>query len=266
MRPHPVRRAAAPLLCLLAAACAHAARGPQPQVVAEPIVTDRPDFTESPFIVPTGMVQIENGYSAAREGPVRSQTFGEMLVRVPVAERAELRLGLNSYATAAVGRAREEGFEDPTLGLKVKLFTPAESAGRLVPHVALLATTAVPTSRDTFRESTVQPDAKLAADWSLTSRLGFAANAGLGSATSDHERFSQLLASASFAYDLAARAGVFAEYYGYTAAPGAGFANYFDGGLTYLVTPNVQLDVRTGVGANGSTPDRLWGVGLSTRW
>src|SRR5687767_7085827 len=61
------------------------------------IVTDRPDFTESPVAVPRGAVQVEMGNTYERADDVRANTLGEMLVRVGVHRGLELRLGLPSY-------------------------------------------------------------------------------------------------------------------------------------------------------------------------
>jgi hypothetical protein len=257
-------RALRVIATLFLMACAQRTAGLEP--ASGPIVTDRPDFTEGTATVPVGMAQLENGYTATREADVRGQTIGEGLLRIAVAERAEIRLGVNSYATTKAGPTRAAGFEDPSVGFKLRLVAPDAARSRLVPELSLLGVTTLPSRRGPFRESTVQPEAKLAAGWEVSERVGLSSNLGFGSATESRRRFSQLSASGSLGYAVSARVGAFAEYYGLTAGPGAGLAHYFDGGVTYLLTPNLQVDARGGAGANGPAPDRLWGVGLSTRW
>jgi hypothetical protein len=257
-----VRRGAAACCLIAASACA---RGPRP--ASAPIVTDRPDFTESPSTVPLGMAQAEAGYTAARDEDMRAQTVGELLVRVGIDERAELRIGVNSYVVADLdGGGRERGYEDPTLGFKLGLVRPDSTASRLVPELSLIGDATIPTRGGPFRESTVQPQALLAASWELGGGATFSANGGYAAATDDGTRFGQRSGSASLGYGFGERTAVFAEYFAFTAGPAGGAAHYLDGGLTYLLSPELQLDARGGVGANGRSPDGFWGVGVSARW
>jgi hypothetical protein len=39
-----------------------------------------------------------------------------------------------------------------------------------------------------------------------------------------------------------------------------------DGGVTYLVRPNLQLDAYAGAGVSDVAPDWIAGIGLSVRW
>ena len=56
--------------------------------------------------------------------------------------------------------------------------------------------------------------------------------------------------------------GCYFEYFGLY--PHSGNAtqpqHYFDGGVTYLVTNNIQLDVRAGTGLNHAADDYIWEV------
>ena len=42
--------------------------------------------------------------------------------------------------------------------------------------------------------------------------------------------------------------------------------HFMDGGLLYLLTPNIQLDLRAGFGLNDSSTDFFTGAGLSFRF
>src|SRR5215207_9321663 len=63
----------------------------------EPLITDRPDFTESTETVPRGHFQVEGGTTLNRVEDEDSTSFGELLVRIGTGERWETRLGLGSY-------------------------------------------------------------------------------------------------------------------------------------------------------------------------
>jgi hypothetical protein len=44
-------------------------------------------------------------------------------------------------------------------------------------------------------------------------------------------------------------------------------ASFFDGGLTYLINDNLQLDARVGIGVfNAESPDYFTGFGVSWRY
>src|SRR5688500_373298 len=96
-RPPAAARGLAPLALLPAAACVTAPGGPR-----TPLVTDRPDFTESAVTVPGG-VQVEAGATYAGEAGADGTTVGEVLVRAALTPRAELRVGVPSYVTASAG-------------------------------------------------------------------------------------------------------------------------------------------------------------------
>ena len=83
--------------------------------VYEPLVTDRPDFTEASVTVGYGVVQLETGYtftydSDGDERP-RSHSFPETLLRVGMfAEWFEFRVDWN-YARRADRDRRRRGFD-----------------------------------------------------------------------------------------------------------------------------------------------------------
>jgi hypothetical protein len=69
-------------------------------------------------------------------------------------------------------------------------------------------------------------------------------------------------------YKLTEKWGAYIEYFGFVPASDDGpNASFFDGGFTYLVTNDLQLDARAGVGVfNADSPDYFTGVGVSWRW
>jgi hypothetical protein len=79
------------LLCTIGLAVAGSAE--------EPLVTDRPDFTESSSAVGSGVVQLESGLTYADfRGGFDITTFPEILARWGVHEKLELRFLLPTYA------------------------------------------------------------------------------------------------------------------------------------------------------------------------
>ncbi|HEX4936095.1 MAG TPA: transporter, partial [Gemmatimonadaceae bacterium] len=114
---------------LLAGACAFPRAG---EVDPAPIVTDRPDFTESAVTVPHRSTQVEMGGTWSREQGVRSVSSGETLVRHGLSPKVELRLTGASYAIERSAVARSQGLEDSGIGLKLALHDGGD-APALVP-------------------------------------------------------------------------------------------------------------------------------------
>ena len=62
------------------------------------------------------------------------------------------------------------------------------------------------------------------------------------------------------------KTGFFAEFFGDTALNGStSAANNFDGGLTHLLRPNVQLDFAVGKGISSESLDWFFTLGVSFR-
>jgi len=105
--------------------------------------------------------------------------------------------------------------------------------------------------------------------WSydLNDRLSLAGNVNFASVTENDDRFFQGAASVALGVSITERVGSYLEYYGfYPATDGAGPAHYLNGGVTYLITNNFQLDARVGFGLNDRADDFFTGAGFAVRF
>jgi len=245
----------------------------------EPLVTDRPDFTESTDAVPTGRVQLELGYTFTydREGSerVRSHSFPEFLTRVGLAENFELRVGWSGYTWAderfeSATRAGRpvirddhiQGANDMSVGFKLKF---CEQEG-LRPHLGLIGEISLPSGSTGHTSADVDPGIKLLWAYDLSESLSLAGNLNLAVPTQDGHRFVQASASISLAASLNDWLGTYIEYFGhYPAADGEDAAHSLNGGFTFLINDDVQIDVLAGFGLNEQADDFFTGVGLSWR-
>lgn len=223
-----------------------------PAAAQEPLVTDRPDYTESASAVERGHVQIEGGATLTDKDGENLYTLGEVLVRVGVAPRTELRIAGNSY----VASDGEDGFEDAGLGLKLVI----------VENTALLAGTSVPTGSSGVGTDAWDPEVRLAHQRALGD-LAVGANIGWFSQEVDDDRRHGGLASLAVGIPLTDRDGLFLEAYGLAAEGAGGEEAYVDGGLTRLFGNDFQLDARVGIGIAGDdAADWYVGVGAARRW
>jgi Putative MetA-pathway of phenol degradation len=233
---------------------------------AEPIVPDRPDFTDGVLVVRA--LQVEGGVTLSRAGSERELAVGEVLVRVPVTTRLELRLFAPSHLRARDDDGTRSGFGDAAAGIKLGL-TDGDPASRAIPATAFLVTTAVPTGSDEVSDDAYQPEAKVALEWELSDRLGIGVNLGYARPSDGGERFDQLFATVSAGMSISESVGAFVEVYAFNKADASGgSATYADTGLSYLVNPNLSLDARIGFGLGNDVEgtESFVGIGVSRRF
>lgn len=233
-----------------------------------PLVGDRPDFTESASVV--GRLQLEMGYSVEADHAADTHALGELLVRVPLARRLELRVGVPSWswvredrAVAGTGPDDPAGFADAAVGVKVGLREAGPGDGG--PAVALLAGATVPTGGEVGSDG-VHPEGRFAAAVPLGGRLSLAANAGVASGEAAGTRYAELSGSVSLGIGVSEEVGAYLEGYGFVpTGDGPAASSVVNGGLTWLAGPHLQLDVRLGAGMSGPAPDLVFGTGVVWR-
>ena len=231
-------------------------RGAAQENVAPPLSTDRPNFTGSVTTLPRGRVQVEAGYTFTDDAGVNVHTFGEVWLRVGLADYVELLVGLNSFAWTD-GPNATSGLEDTAVGVKVELPVRAVNA-------ALSMVTSVPTGK--VGESKAQPEMRLTLARELGAGASLASNLNIGWPVQGGERFTRFAGSFTAGFSMTPRLGAYVEYYilapAGLRADDAGFAN---AGFTFLLSSDVQLDARLGSGVHGPTPNLFFGVGVAVR-
>jgi len=268
-----IRRTFALIGLLAALPLAQAAQGLAQDFsgLPDPLDTDRPDFTEGTSTVPVGHYQLEGGYTFTRQGDEDSSSLGELLLRIGATDRIEARLGIGSYTsvdTGVPGASKLSGYEDPTIGVKIRLNTDDPNLlppGR--PYMALLFATSVPIGSDELTADEWQPEAKLALGWDFTDRFSLGSTLIYGYPSDGGERFSQFAASVSAGYSITDRWGAYLEGYGFNKESLDGSStSYLDTGLSYLLSNDVQFDVRVGAGLDDPSPNWYAGFGGAVRF
>lgn len=254
---------------LLAASVAHGVAGAQDfSGLDDPLITDRPDFTESTDTVPRRNLQLEGGFTLTRVGDDESRSLGELLLRIGLGDRLELRVGAGSHSWIDGPGGEASGFEDPSLGIKLRLFQEnVEMLPPSRPAVALLLGTSIPVGDDELTSDEWIPEAKLALAWTLTERLGVATNLNWAYPPGFDDQFHQFSGSLSGAYSFTDRIGGYLEYFGFLEEQEDGpSTHYLNTGVTYLISNDLQVDLRYGRGLNDPDPDDFVGIGAAVRW
>lgn len=220
---------------------------------AQPLITDRPDFTESPFVVPLGSVQIEAGLTRQQDRHHRETSGPEALIRWSPAERLELRLEPPGYVRSESLR----GYTDTSLGAKVEV-------GRFGAwSVGAIASLGLPTGEDRVSVGRTVPTFILAAGRDLTEAWSVGTQGSVG--RPDVGGGVVLASTLVFARALTPTLGAFLE----AAAedePGAPAAAVLHAGLTFLLSPLLQVDIHATRGLPGTRGSSTVGLGVSTRF
>lgn len=267
-------------------------------------MTDRPDFTEASSTVGKGRIQLESGYTFVRDRTGGATTIGhsypETLLRVGMfADWLEFRVGQNfgntrtgaalgvfgvsdgggtSGADSAGGPAgagtgggaasRTSGAEDLYLGAKIAL---TEQKGAL-PETAVIFQGTVPTGSRDLTAGEVQPGVNLLYSWTvIDDRLSFGGSLQANRAIDDTRHgYVEVAQSFTVGYGLTDKLGAYTEWFAFyptgAIAPGVGPQHFFNGGFTYQFTPNLQFDIRAGVGLNRRADDFFVGSGFAVRY
>lgn len=242
----------------------------------EPLVTDRPDFTESSVTVGYGVVQLETGYTYTYDDEhhvrVSNHSFPESLLRIGMlTDWTELRLEWNyeGQRTNTGGVIdRDWGSDDLVVGMKAAL-TPQDV---WLPETAIILEMSVPSGAESFTAGEVLPGFNFCYGWDLTEDKSWdlGCSTALGGDTDDitgdnHAQFSQ---SASLGHKWTERIHSYVEWYLF--APINADTDkpqyYFNRGCTFLFTDNLQWDIRAGLGLNRYADDFFAGTGLSIRY
>lgn len=222
-------------------------------VRAPELVTDRPDFTESPVAVPTGAVQLEGGGTWERSEGRHAFSGPEFLARVGFARGWELRLGVPDYVDTA-GRA---GFGDASIGLKTEL-------GSTGPwEWGAILTASLPTAEEGLGSDGVDPELLLTTgrgvgpDWSLGTQASVLRRTDVG--------MTEVGATIVAGRALGETVGSFLEVAA-TGATGDVTSVILHHGYTVSTGALTQLDLHVGAGLTRTAPDVLVGVGWSGRF
>jgi hypothetical protein len=242
---------------------------------APPMVTDRPDVTESAETVPRGLVQIEAGYTFINwddaDETLDFTAFPSTLVRVGLDDRVELRLGWLGWVSESRKqdgvRTDDAGAGDTVLGVKIKLRDELGAA----PKLAVLAGAILPTGRTASGTERIEPAVRFAGSHTLSDRFALGYNLGIVALPVEDDggeigSYGVGLYSASLGIGISARWSSFVEVFGFIPASGPECpANSIDAGFAFLSSKTVQLDLSGGFGLNDDANDWFVSAGFSIR-
>ncbi len=232
------------------------------------LITDRPDQTESSSTVPKHSLQVETGLLLENDAndlfTTRSFTYNTTLLRFGLLENFELRAGMDYFRESTTLNNTSlsstiSGISPLYTGFKTKI---AEEKG-WTPEVAFLGGLVLPfTANEDRRPNYTAANIRFSFSHTLSDRLSLGYN--LGAEWDGDSPIPGYFYSVALGIGITGSLGVFAESYGLI--PEAGPAEHLvDAGLTYLLLPNLQLDVSGGLGLNDAAIRNFVSFGLSWR-
>lgn len=240
---------------------------PAPVTAKDPLITDRPDFTESAFVVGRGTVQLEGGGSYADVGSESATTLPELLVRWGITRTVELRFLAPTYAWLSGPDGSDDGFLNMLLGTKIALNDGQGDGFWGRTGAAVIVATTVPTGSSAVSSSELQPTATLSLAWDLSDTVGLGTNLGWARPEDEGRRFNTFYASVAAGVGVAKQTSVFFELIFFDRERDRGpSTSTFQTGLTYLINPDLQLDIRAARRLSSEGPDLLIGLGASARF
>ncbi len=213
------------------------------KVNAQQIETDRPDQTEASSTVGKYDLQIETGtileYSGENLTAERRFVGPTSLIRFGLFKGIELRL-VNQFESISNNFGKYDGLSDLELGTKIQLFHRESS-----PHeIAFLSHVVLPTGSLDITSNTYGTVNKLLISHKLSDMLTLGYN--LGYSNFDTPK-GDLTYSMALGFSINEKVGLYFEGYGIYEEMKDFQAN-FDGGFTYLIQDNLQLDFSFGTG------------------
>lgn len=227
---------------------------------AFPISTDRPSFSDGNLVVPPGHPQIEAGVTITTVQGSASTTCGELLGRIALSKRLELRL---SNVTWTHVHGVGDGFQDPSIGLKFRLQDGSLKRLDLAGEIQ----STVPVGGTNFRVERPQPTAKLLWYQQVNSADQVGGNFVVSDLGGSGARFTQWAESLYLSHTVNSKASLFAEVFRIDPISlGASASDFYDAGVTYLLSQRTQVDARLGAGFNPHRDGQWAGAGVAYRF
>jgi len=231
------------------------------------LITDRPDQTESPNALSKGFLQVETGasFESFYKNNIKTEyyTFNTTLVRFGLLENLELRLGwdFTEISTKVNGNKLDNvasGINPLLLGFKTSI---AKENGAF-PEIGFLGHIYLPfAASNDYKPETTGVDFIFAFAHTLSDTASLSYN--IGAAWRDDSSEASYVYTIAYGHSISDKLGAYVELYG--DMPENSSPNHFwDAGVTYLLSDNVQLDATVGSSITEGQ-DLLLSAGVSFR-
>jgi hypothetical protein len=168
-------------------------------------------------------------------------------------------MGMNEHFSYNDSTSFAHGFAPLYAGFKIQITREK----RALPEIALLSALVLPfTAAESQRPSHTGVNLRLSVSHTLSEIFSLGYN--LGVIWDGDTPVPSYYYSVALGISITQKLGAFAEGFGFLPEKGRA-SHLLDGGITYLVLPNLQLDVSGGIGLTEESPDYFLNCGLCLR-
>lgn len=227
-----------------------------------PIIADRPDKSESPYVVPKGYCQLELGFSIEDTEPGFVYSYPKSLVKFGITNNFELRFFTDYVTIQKEPNPDLKGFTPLSVGIKAKL---GEQKG-ILPKMSFVGHLRIPgVVSDELETKYLSPILVLAFDHKISPVVNLGYNLGVEwDGLSPDPNF---LYALSLGINITDRLGIYGEGYGRVIQQEDDDIEFrADAGITYLIGNDFLLDVSAGKGITDNAPERYVELGFSYRF
>lgn len=229
-----------------------------------PIDTDRPDQTESAFLVPAKWLQFEAGFNFQKNNiDEKEYLTPTLLSKYGVSKRVELRLITTLKTNSSVttfGTINETGLDVAEVGAKIAL---AEER-KLFPKTSFIFHLGIPAfSSSKFKPDNIAPSFRFTMQHTLSEKISLGYNLGC--------EWDGYTNDPAYIYTLTAGFNFSKKWYSYIEGFGA-FKKQItpehnvDGGIAYFITNNFKVDFSSGFGLTTTAAQWYIALGISVRF
>jgi len=220
------------------------------------LIGDRPDQTESAFVLPKGYVQFEDGFVYENETyNIQNISYSSFLLRYGLIENMELRFGTEYTKVKGIG--------DNVVGL-----TPFFAGAKIhvnkeegwIPQIAFLGHINIAESGYSYFKQDYH-SAQMVLTFNHTINELWSFGYSIGVTFPSNVNYAVGTYTFVSGFSISEKMGAFIEAYGdFTKYRYAD--NKINGGVTYLVHHNIQLDIAGGFGLSDYSPKNYWSIGF----
>jgi len=220
------------------------------------LTVDRPGIAESPFTVSPGTFQFETGFDYYNRQNGDIYFLPTMLFRTGLSNTAELRI-TERQTIDKTGEKTVNGLSPLYVGVKVHIIKQR----RWIPETDILTNLVIPLGDGPLQPNGLGHELLLLFQNDISEK--FAINYNIGYLWFNIEQGEIFTGSLCFNYLPTKRVGLFIEYFTLsTSWPGE---HGVDGGMTYLLTPHLQLDFSGGISYQEGNRNYFLSTGFSFR-
>jgi hypothetical protein len=221
------------------------------------LIGDRPDQTESAFVIPKGYFQFEDGFIYENEtSNIQNISFSSMLLRYGLFENMELRFAKEYNKTKISGLDDVKGFSPFSVGAKIHV----NKEKGWIPQIAFLGHINI---AKTGSKNYMQDyhSAQMAMTFNHTMNDSWSIGYSLGVEFPSDVNYSIGTYTLVSGFAITEKVGAFIEVYG-------DFSKYMyadnkvNAGVTYLLAPSFQIDFAGGFGLSEYSAENYYTLGL----